>query len=120
MDCGSSPRYAGYDRKRRGPRAYPGCMETEVRHEPAEQRYALYVGATRACVLDYRELGTSVSFTHTFTLPPYRGRGLAGELVSYAVADVVARGFTRIVPTCWYVAQWFTAHPDAGHLLNAG
>ena len=56
----------------------------------------------------------------TFTNPPYRGSGLAGELVAFAVDDVEATSDRRIVPSCWYVGEWFDRHPDrAAHARSA-
>ena len=63
-------------------------------------------------------LGDSVAFTRTFTNPPYRGSGLAGELVAFAVDDVEATSDRRIVPSCWYVGEWFDRHPDRARMLD--
>lgn len=92
-------------------------METRIVHEPDRSRYALSVDGQLVSVLDYASRPDSVSFTHTFTNPAYRGRGLAAELVSFAVDDVERSGGKRIVPMCWFVAEWFRAHPDRAGLL---
>lgn len=94
-------------------------MAHELTHEPDARRYTLRVDGTIASALDYRRLGDSIAFTHTFTNPPYRGSGLAAELVEFAVDDVEATHGSRIVPSCWYVEQWFDRHPDRRHLLDA-
>lgn len=87
-------------------------------HEPALRRYVLRVDGQVASVLDYRELGDSVAFVRTFTNPPYRGSGLAAEVVRFAVDDVEANSTHRIVPSCWYVEHWFDRHPDRRALLD--
>jgi predicted GNAT family acetyltransferase len=69
-----------------------------------------------ACVLDYADNGCVVSMTRTFTNPPYRRRGLAAELVAFAVDGVEAQG-KRVRPMCWYVSDWFEAHPERAGLL---
>ena len=94
-------------------------MTKQLEHEPDQRRYVLRLDGRVACVLDYRELGDTVAFVRTFTNPPYRGSGLASELVRFAVDDVEARTQRRIVPSCWYVEQWFDRHPDRRHLLDA-
>ncbi|MBM7504564.1 GNAT family N-acetyltransferase [Agromyces aurantiacus] len=94
-------------------------MTKRLEHEPDQRRYVLRLDGRVACVLDYRELGDTVAFVRTFTNPPYRGAGLASELVRFAVDDVEARTQQRIVPSCWYVEQWFDRHPDRRHLLDA-
>lgn len=93
-------------------------MQKELTHEPDARRYVLRVDGDLASVLDYRVLGDSIAFTRTFTSPPYRGSGLAGELVRFAVDDVDATSDRRIVPSCWYVGEWFDRHPDRGTLLD--
>jgi uncharacterized protein len=90
----------------------------DLAHEPEQRRYVLRLDGQVACVLDYRELGDSVAFVRTFTTPPYRGAGLASELVGFAVDDVEQRTRLRIVPSCWYVDQWFDRHPDRKDLLD--
>ncbi|WP_234661566.1 GNAT family N-acetyltransferase [Agromyces marinus] len=93
-------------------------MSRELLHEPDQRRYVLRVDGQVASVLDYRELGDAVAFVRTFTNPPYRGSGLAADLVAFAVDDVEAQGARRIVPSCWYVEQWFDRHPDRRELLD--
>lgn len=87
-------------------------------HEPEAHRYVLRADGTIASVLDYRVLGDAIAFTRTFTNPPYRGQGLAGDLVQFAVDDVEATSQRSIVPSCWYVGQWFDRHPDRRGLLD--
>lgn len=70
--------------------------------------------------VDYAENDSSVSFTHTFTSPALRGRGHAANVVAFAVDDVERAGAQRIVPACWYVANWFAAHPERAGLLTRG
>ena len=93
-------------------------VQKELTHEPDARRYVMRLDGTIASVLDYRMLGDSVAFTRTFTNPTYRGSGLAGELVGFAVDDVEATSGRRIVPSCWYVGEWFDRHPDRAALLD--
>jgi uncharacterized protein len=93
-------------------------VQKELTHEPDARRYVLRLGGDIASVLDYRVLGDVVAFTRAFTNPPYRGSGLAGELVAFAVDDVAATSARRIVPSCWYVGEWFDRHPDRARLLD--
>ena len=93
-------------------------MQKELSHEPDARRDELRVDGGIASVLDYRELGDSVAFTRTFTNPRYRGSGLAGELVEFAVDDVETTSDRRIVPSCWYVGEWFDRHPDRAAMLD--
>jgi uncharacterized protein len=95
-----------------------GRMAHEFRDEPEKDRYALYVGGDLVSVLDYRVNDDSISFPHTYTVPAHRGHGYAAELVDQAIADVESSSTKRVVPMCWFVAQWFESHPDKAALLT--
>jgi uncharacterized protein len=61
--------------------------------------------------------GTDVAIvTHTYTPPEHRGQGTAGALVARAVADFRSEG-KKIVPSCWFARQEFSAHPEWSTLL---
>lgn len=80
-------------------------------------RYTLHRGDDLVSVLDYRDNGTTVALTRAFTIPAFRGHGYAGEITARAVADIEARGDRRVLPVCWYVADWFAAHPERADVL---
>lgn len=69
-------------------------------------------------VLEYRDNGTTVAMTRAYTIPTHRGHGYAARVVAGAVAEIEARGDRRIDPVCWYVADWFDAHPEHARLLR--
>lgn len=87
-------------------------------HDPEASRYTLAVDGELAAVADYRINGDSISFNHTYTPPKLRGRGYAAEVVEFAVDDVAENSHRRVVPMCWYVAEWFDAHPERAALLK--
>jgi predicted GNAT family acetyltransferase len=93
---------------------------TEFRFEDQTDasRYALYLGDDLVSVLDYRDDGRSVSMTRAFTVPSFRGHGYAGEIVERAVSLLEQAGDRQIVPLCWYVADWFAAHPERAGILQ--
>lgn len=93
-------------------------MKSELSHEPDARRYVLRVDGAIASVVDYRVLGDAIALTRTFTNPPYRGHGLASEIVKFAVDDIEATTKFHIVPSCWYVEEWFDRHPDRAALLD--
>ena len=88
----------------------------EFEHDAAKRRYLLRVDGVIASALDYADDGAVVSMTRTFTNPPFRRKGYAGELVAHAVDDVAAKG-RRVRPMCWYVAEWFEGHPERSDLI---
>lgn len=87
-------------------------------HEPDDRRYTLTVGGQLVALADYSINGSSISFHHTYTQPNQRGKGYAGDVVEFAVNDVEATSQRRIVPMCWYVADWFADHPERAALLE--
>ncbi len=87
-------------------------------HEPDASRYALYVGDTLVSALDYRDDGRSLALTRAYTVPTFRGHGYAGELVSRVVGELERRADRTVIPVCWYVADWFEAHPGHEALIH--
>ncbi len=87
-------------------------MLKEFAHEADASRYTLRIDADLVALVDYSINGNSISFTHTFTQPQVRGRGYAAEIVEFAVNDVEATSERKVLPMCWYVADWFDAHPE--------
>ncbi len=93
-------------------------MTTELAHEPDATRYTLRVDGTVLASVTYSVNGDAVAFTHTYTRPDQRGKGYAAEVVAFAVDDVETTSTRHIVPTCWYVGQWFDRHPERAGLLT--
>ena len=87
-------------------------------HEPDASRYTLHRGGHLVSVLDYRDDGRTVAMTRAYTVPTFRGNGYAGEVVDRAVAELERRGDRQVIPVCWYVADWFAAHPDRDGILH--
>ncbi|MFT4136575.1 GNAT family N-acetyltransferase [Microbacterium sp.] len=87
-------------------------------NETDASRYTLHDGDDLVSVLDYRDDGRTVAMTRAYTIPTFRGHGYAGELVERAVADLEQRGDRRVSPVCWYVADWFEAHPERAGILQ--
>ncbi len=93
-------------------------MSKVIVHEPDASRYTLQIDDLVVAVAEYRINGNAISFNHTYTQPSHRGRGLAAELVEFAINDVEANSTRRVLPMCWYVADWFEAHPERRELLS--
>jgi predicted GNAT family acetyltransferase len=87
-------------------------------NETDAKRYVMRDGDALLAVLDYASNGSAISLTRAFTSPAYRGRGLAAEIVEYAVNDIEKTSALRIVPMCWYVGEWFDKHPERSALLT--
>ena len=93
-------------------------MTKTFANEPDANRYALRDGDELLAVLDYASNGRAISLTRAFTSPQHRGRGLAADIVEFAVDDIEASSDLRVIPMCWYVGEWFDKHPDRAGLLT--
>jgi predicted GNAT family acetyltransferase len=95
-----------------------GSVQTEVRHNAEECQYELVVDSEVVGVAEYRRSGDTLVFPHTQIKASFRGQGLGARLVQGALDDVRANG-DRVVPRCWYVAEFIDANPSYRDLLAA-
>ena len=87
-----------------------------VEHDPVSRRFTL-AAASGTAVLAYTPAGADLLELYSTYVPPAdRGRGHAARLVQAAVDYARAGGF-RIIPSCWYVAQWLRHHPEHADLV---
>jgi predicted GNAT family acetyltransferase len=93
-------------------------VEMQVRRNPERSRYELMLDGDVAGIADYEETGGVVILPHTEIRSALRNRGLGAELVRGALDDLRSRGH-RVVPRCWYVAQFIDEHPEYSDLLAA-
>ena len=93
-------------------------MAVEVRHNEDQSRYEIVVDGALAGIADYSVRDDTVVFPHTEIDPRRRGQGLGAILVQGALDDLRPSG-KRIVPACWYVAQFIDEHPEYRDLVAA-
>lgn len=91
--------------------------ELHFTHAPEASRFELRRGDDLVSILDYRDNGRTVALTRAYTNPRFRGHGYAAVVTERAVADIESRGDRRVLPVCWYVADWFAEHPERASLL---
>jgi uncharacterized protein len=90
-----------------------------IHHDPEHQRYEYVVDGEPLAIAEYRDDGDTVVMHHTYTDPRFRGRGYAERVVAAALDDLRARGL-HVVPQCWFVAEFVTAHPEYRDLVASG
>lgn len=89
-----------------------------IEHDVTAHRFTHRVTSGIA-VLAYTPAGPGVlELYSTFVPPGDRGKGIAAGLVEAAVGYARDQGL-RIIPSCWYVAQWIGEHPEHADLLSA-
>lgn len=87
-------------------------------HEPDASRYTLRRGSDLVSVLEYRDDGRSIAMIRAYTVPNHRGHGYAAEVVDRAVRALEKAGDRTVIPVCWYVADWFDAHPERAGIVH--
>jgi predicted GNAT family acetyltransferase len=78
-------------------------------------RYELWIGAELVGFADYVERGEVVVIPHTETKPAFGGRGLAGQLVRFALEDIAAQS-RKVNPACPYVDVFLQRNPEFASL----
>ena len=88
---------------------------TEVRDNPEQSRYELLEDGKLVGVADYRAMGEKLAFPHTEIVPSRRNQGLGNQLVRGALDDVRRKG-AKVVPYCWFVAEFIQDNPEYADL----
>jgi predicted GNAT family acetyltransferase len=97
---------------------YMTRVMSRVVHNADESRYELFVDDKLASIAEYRRVGSRMIFHHTETATAFRGRGLAAELVEWAMTDVREQKLS-VVPQCWFVRDFLDDHPEFQELVDA-
>jgi predicted GNAT family acetyltransferase len=90
--------------------------QRHVRRDEARSRYELVEDGRVVGYADFRPRGDVVVMPHTVIEPSRRGQGLGAELVRGALDDLRRRG-VRVLPSCWYVAEFMHGNPDYRDLV---
>lgn len=93
-------------------------MATEIAENPQRSRYELRLDGELVGVADYIRADTVDSFVHTETVARFRGRGLAAELIEFALAASRESG-REILPYCSFVSEYIGSHPEYLELVPA-
>jgi predicted GNAT family acetyltransferase len=88
----------------------------DVRRNDERHRYELVDGDEVVGIADFREDSGVIVFPHTEIASDRRGQGL-GEVLVRAALDDVRTGGGRIIPACWFVAEFVRSNPDYEDLL---
>jgi predicted GNAT family acetyltransferase len=87
----------------------------EVRKAPERFRYELVEDGAVVAIADYRDDGDAIVFPHTVVDPARRGQGLGEQLVQGALDDVRRSG-RKVIPACWFVADFLEQHAEYADL----
>jgi uncharacterized protein len=90
--------------------------EPRVTDNPRASRYELWLGATRAGLIEYRSEPGVVVLVHTEVDPAFEGQGLGERLVAGALENLRGRGL-KLVPICPFVRAYLRRHPHQTDLV---
>ena len=91
-------------------------MAAEVRHNESQRRYELHLDGTLVGIADYHVTDDVIVIPHTEIERSRRGQGLGAELVRGTLDEIRTTG-GKVVPQCWYVAQFIDEHPEYADLV---
>lgn len=80
-------------------------------NNPDENRYEIEVDGELAGFAQYRERPGLIAFVHTEIDDRFEGRGLAGELISFALDDARKREL-EVLPFCPFVNGYIERHRE--------
>ena len=86
-------------------------MNTEVRNNPAENRYEVWADGELAGYTQYVLPRGRIAFLHTEVYEAYEGMGLGSRLARAALDDARARGLV-VMPFCPFIAGFIERHLD--------
>lgn len=92
-------------------------MTNELRRNDQAGRYELVDADGKVLALTEFEVDDDhVVMPHTESDPAYKGQGLAGQVVKFALDDIRASGRT-VVATCEYVQHYLESHDEYHDLV---
>jgi uncharacterized protein len=84
-------------------------METEVRDDPAKERFEVYAYGALAGFSQYSLQGSRITIFHTEVEPGFEGHGVGSALARGALDEVRERGL-ELIPTCPFIAGYIRGH----------
>src|SRR3954447_15662939 len=94
----------------------PSIAKIPVENNEAEQQYEMHVDGQTA-VAEYVLLGDRIILTHTEVPGELEGRGIASQLVRFALDDARSRHMS-VVPRCRFVTAYLKRHPEYEDIVD--
>lgn len=87
-----------------------------IEHVERTHRFVAKIPEGRAFLLYARPSPGVIDFQHTEVPPEAQGQGLASKLARAAFDYARAEGL-RVIPSCPFVTEWLTRHPEEHDIL---
>ncbi len=84
-------------------------MSIDIQHRPEDFRFTTLIDGYE-CRLEYRLEDGVMVIDHTYVPTAVGGRGIAAELVRFALAAARERGW-KVEAECSYAARYLERHP---------
>jgi predicted GNAT family acetyltransferase len=95
------------------------AVQIAITDDTDSQRYVIRVDGKRAGLLQYRLRPDSIELVHTEIYEEFEGRGLGGELISFALQDARERNLA-VLPFCPFVNDYIQRHRQYVDLVPEG
>ncbi len=92
-------------------------MTTKTVKNTNLNRYEIFLEGNLAGFADYSIQNQKVVMTHTEVSTSLRGKGLANQLIKYALEDIRSEN-KKVIPQCWYVELFLKRHPEYNDLYS--
>jgi uncharacterized protein len=94
-------------------------VQIAIADDADSQRYVIRVDGKRAGLLQYRLRPGLIELVHTEIYEEFEGRGLGGQLISFALQDARGRDLA-VLPFCPFVNDYIQRHPQYVDLVPEG
>lgn len=95
------------------------AAQIAITDDAESRRYVIRVDGRRAGLLQYRLHPELIELVHTEIYEEFEGRGLGGQLISFALEDARERGLA-VLPFCPFVNDYIQRHPQYVDLVPEG
>jgi hypothetical protein len=85
------------------------AAQITITDDADSRRYVIRVDGKRAGLLQYRLRPELIELVHTEIYEEFEGRGLGGQLISFALRDARERGLA-VLPFCPFVNDYIQRH----------
>lgn len=92
--------------------------ELAVHRDDSHQHYVVTVGSLELASLRYREVDGRVVLLTTTVIPEFHGRGLAADLIAYALDDIRDRGM-HVTVYCRVIAAFMEGNRQYADLIDS-
>lgn len=91
--------------------------EIVVHRDDARRSYAASLGSVEVGTIEFKQIHDRVVVLSTHVVPEFRGRGIAGELIAYALDDVRDRDL-HVTVYCPLVSAFINQNPEYADLVD--